>query len=118
MPEQLETKILPLLPLTSGVVLPGMVVTITLETDEARTAAEAARSQDGTMLLVPRTGPGFARVGTVGVIEDTGKLRNGLEALVIRGLHRAVVTTGVAGTGDATWVMVADAEERNADTPR
>jgi hypothetical protein len=38
MPEQLDTKILPLLPLTSGVVLPGMVVTITLETDEARVA--------------------------------------------------------------------------------
>jgi ATP-dependent Lon protease len=118
MPEQLDTKILPLLPLTSGVVLPGMVVTITLETDEARTAAEAARSQDGTMLLVPRVGSGFARIGTVGVIEDTGRLRNGLEALVIRGLSRAAVTTGVAGTGDATWVMVADAQEQNADTPR
>ena len=65
MPEQLDTKILPLLPLASGVVLPGMVVTIALESDEARSATEAARSQDGTFLLVPRVGSGFARVGTV-----------------------------------------------------
>ena len=36
MPEQLDTKILPLLPLQTGVVLPHMVVTLTLETPEAR----------------------------------------------------------------------------------
>ena len=33
---------LPLLPLTTGVVLPGMVVTIALETDQARGAWAAA----------------------------------------------------------------------------
>jgi ATP-dependent Lon protease len=118
MPEQLDTKILPLLPLTSGVVLPGMVVTLMLETDEARAAAEAARSNDDTLLLVPRVGDAYARVGTVATIEDAGRLQNGVEALVIRGTGRAVVTTGVAGTGDATWVMVADAVETNADTER
>ena len=36
MAEQLDTRILPLLPLTSGVVLPGMVVTIPLESPEAK----------------------------------------------------------------------------------
>ena len=35
---------LPLLPLTSGVVLPGMVFTMALESDESRVAVEAARS--------------------------------------------------------------------------
>ena len=44
---------LPLLPLTSGVVLPGMVFTMALETDEARTAAEAAGSVGGELVLVP-----------------------------------------------------------------
>ena len=29
-----------------------------------------------------------------------------MEALVIRGLHRAMIGSGVAGTGDATWVQV------------
>jgi ATP-dependent Lon protease len=118
MPEQLETQILPLLPLTSGVVLPGMVVTLTLETEDAQRAAEAARSHDDQLLLVPRVANRYATVGTVAVIEDIGRLRNGMEALVIRGLHRAVVGTGVAGTGDATWVSISDAIETNADTSR
>src|SRR6266508_1325299 len=102
MAEQLDRNILPLLPLTSGVVLPGMVVTLTLETEDARGAAEAARSHDGHLLLVPRVGSRYATVGTVAQIEDIGRLPNGMEALIIRGLHRTVVGTGVAGTGDAT----------------
>src|SRR5438477_418764 len=47
-----DTFILPVLPLGSGVVLPQMVVTIALETPEARAAADAA--VDGVVLLVPR----------------------------------------------------------------
>jgi len=54
----------------------------------------------------------------VAKIEDSGTLQNGMEALVIRGLHRAVVGTGVAGTGDATWVQVEDAVETNDHTDR
>jgi ATP-dependent Lon protease len=106
-PEQLETTILPLLPLTTGVVLPHMVVTLTLETPEARAAVSAARSAGDTLLLVPRTESGaYARVGTVAVIEEMGRTPNGMEALVIRGLHRAVIGSGVAGTGEAVWVQV------------
>ena len=41
MPE-LDTLTLPVLPLSAGVVLPQMVITLALETDEARAAAEAA----------------------------------------------------------------------------
>jgi len=40
----LDTLTLPLLPLTTGVVLPGMVVTLTLESPEARAAVDAAAS--------------------------------------------------------------------------
>src|SRR3954453_11925417 len=115
-PEQLDTQILPLLPLTSGVVLPGMVITLMLETDEAKAAATAAREQGDLLVLVPRTENRYAAVGTVAKIEDSGRLQNGMEALVIRGLHRAVVGTGVAGTGDATWVQVEDAPETNENT--
>ena len=39
---------LPLLPLTSGVLLPGMVFTMALESDEAIAAVEAAVAADGT----------------------------------------------------------------------
>ena len=48
-----ETVTLPLLPLKSGVILPGMVFTMALESDEARVAVEAARSAGGRLLLVP-----------------------------------------------------------------
>ena len=105
MPE-LSIETLPLLPLTSGVVLPGMVVTATLETPESRAAASAAEEAGGQLLLVPKVDGRYARVGTVAKIEDTGELPNGQLAAVVRGLHRARVETGVAGTGEATWVQV------------
>jgi ATP-dependent Lon protease len=99
----IDTQVLPLLPLTTGVVLPGMVVTLTIESDEAQAAVDA---DGGELLLVPRVGDRYARIGTVAQVEDVGRLRNGTEALVIRGLHRAVVGLGVPGTGRATWVQV------------
>jgi ATP-dependent Lon protease len=102
---QLDTQILPLLPLTSGVVLPGMVVTLTIESDDARRAIAASESSDGELLLVPKVGSRYAKIGTVAKVEDVGRLRNGLDALVIRGLHRSVVGTGVAGTGEGVWVQ-------------
>ena len=113
MPE-IDTYALPLLPLTTGVVLPGMVVTLTIESDEARAAVDAAAASaddERRLLLVPRADGRYARVGTVATIEDVGALRNGTEALVIRGLHRAVVGVGVPGTGDAVWVQVEPVEE-------
>ncbi len=100
----IDTQVLPLLPLTTGVVLPGMVVTLTIESDEARAAVDAA--DGGELLLVPRVDDRYARIGTVAKVEDIGRLRNGTEALVIRGLHRATVGLGVPGTGEATWVQV------------
>src|SRR5438270_4031545 len=92
MPE-LTLSTLPVLPLATGVVLPGMVVTIALETPEAVAAADAAGS--GQVLLVPRLDGAYASVGTVAAVEDQGELRNGLRALVVRGLHRAVIGAGV-----------------------
>ncbi|MEX0754836.1 MAG: endopeptidase La [Actinomycetota bacterium] len=110
MTELQTTDVLPLLPLTTGVVLPGMVVTLTVESDEARTAVAAAQSGDGRLLLVPRTDSGYARVGTVATLEDVGTLNSGLEALVIRGTARATLGVGVPGTGEATWVQVDEVE--------
>ncbi|MFI5040932.1 MAG: endopeptidase La [Acidimicrobiales bacterium] len=97
---------LPLLPLTSGVVLPGMVVTMALETDEARAAADAARTADGQLLLVPRVDGRYARVGTISAIEEAGQLPSGIQALVVRGVQRAMIGAGVPGTGEALWVSV------------
>ena len=114
---EIDTQALPLLPLTTGVVLPGMVVTLTIESDEARAAVDAATEGDGLLLLVPRLDGRYARVGTVAKIEDIGALRSGTEALVIRGLNRAVVGVGVPGTGEAIrvqadWVSETEPSER------
>jgi ATP-dependent Lon protease len=114
----LDTHVLPLLPLTTGVVLPGMVVTLTLESEEAQRAVVAAESNDSELLLVPRIGQRYARVGTVARVEDVGRLQNGMDALVIRGLHRAVVGVGVPGTGDATWVQAEPAADPDETSPR
>jgi ATP-dependent Lon protease len=101
---ELHTETLPLLPLTTGVVLPGMVVTLTLESPEASAAVEAAAQ--GELILVPRIQGRYARVGTVAKVEEVGRVRGGAEAIVIRGLHRGVVGLGVPGTGSATWVEI------------
>ncbi len=96
---------LPLLPLAAGVVLPQTVVTLALETDEARAAAAAALDGDRHVLLVPRTETGYAGVGTVARVEDSGELPNGAQAVILRGLRRAVLGAGIAGTGPGLWVQ-------------
>ncbi|HEY3724344.1 MAG TPA: endopeptidase La [Acidimicrobiia bacterium] len=108
MAELTDTQALPVLPLATGVVLPNTVATLTLETDEARAAVAAANDGDGRLLLVPRIDGRYARVGTVAVVEESGELPNGLAAAIIRGLHRATLGTGVAGTGTALWVEAHD----------
>jgi ATP-dependent Lon protease len=113
---ELDIQALPLLPLTTGVVLPGMVVTLTIESDEARAAVGAsAEGDDALLLTVPRVEGRYARVGVVAKIEDVGRMRNGVEAIVIRGLRRATVGLGVPGTGEATWVQIEPAEEPVTD---
>jgi len=99
----LSTVTLPVLPLTTGVVLPGMVLTVALETTEAQVAAKAA-GDDGHLLLVPRVEGRYASVGVIARIESTGTLPNGTSALVIRAINRARVGAGVVGAGDALWL--------------
>ncbi|MEO6627428.1 MAG: LON peptidase substrate-binding domain-containing protein, partial [Aquihabitans sp.] len=116
MPET-KTLTLPVLPLTSGVVLPGMVLTIALETDDARAAVEAA-GDDGRLLLVPRVGGRHANVGTVATIESRGTLPSGIPALVVRATERALIGAGVAGTGSVLWVEANPVEPEVTDEAR
>jgi ATP-dependent Lon protease len=99
-----EIVTLPLLPLKSGVILPGMVFTMALESNESRVAVEAARSAGGRLLLVPHIEGRYANVGVIAEVQEEGSLPGGLEAIVIRGDQRATIGTGVPGTGDALWV--------------
>jgi len=109
-----KTVTLPLLPLKSGVVLPGMVFTMALESEEARVAVEAARSAGGHLLLVPHIEGRYASVGVIAEVLEEGSLPGGLEAIAIRGGQRAVIGTGVPGTGDALWVEAEPLDEGEA----
>jgi ATP-dependent Lon protease len=117
----LQHLALPLLPLASGVVLPSMVVTLALESEEAKAAADAALGLpegERRLLLVPRVDGRFATVGTVAAVDQAGELPNGVPALILRGLHRAHLGSGVAGTGAALWVEADAIAEPAVDTPR
>ena len=104
MPE-LQITTLPLMPLTTGVILPGMVVTLTADTDEAKAAVAAAERGDGRLLLVPFVDGRYARTGTIGKIENAGDLPGGIRGLIIRGIERATVGAGVATGGTALLVQ-------------
>src|ERR1700693_4447684 len=88
-----------------------MVVTLALETTEAREAAAGAEAGDGRLLLVPKLGDRYAKVGTVARIENRGELDGGASALVLRGISRAVVGPAVPSEHPGLWVsteLVAD----------
>src|SRR5580692_11248693 len=111
-----ETLSLPVLPLDDTVVLPTMVVPVEISGSEVRAAIEAARLSASTpgdaknsdakpqLLLVPRIGGKYSSVGTLGVVEQTGRLPSGEPAAVIRGLSRVRIGTGTVGPGAALWV--------------
>ncbi len=116
----IATSALPLLPLDAGVVLPGMTITLALETPEARAAAEAASGAGNRLVLVPRLGRSsgpdassgrYARVGTVAQVERSGALPGGTPAIVVQGQERATVGAATATAGAALWVNVEIVEE-------
>ncbi|MGD0881278.1 MAG: endopeptidase La [Acidimicrobiales bacterium] len=97
---------LPLLPLTSGVLLPGMVFTMALESEEAIAAVEAAEAADGTLVIVPFIDGRYSSVGAIAEVTERGQLPGGMAAVVVRGVERARLGTAVPGTGRALWVEV------------
>jgi len=107
---------LPVLPLTDMVVLPGMVVPIQLDEPEYRAAVDAAQSaeRDGgerRLLVAPRLDGRYPSVGTVAVLEQVGRMPNGEQAAVVRGVSRARIGAGVSGPGAALWVEVEPVED-------
>jgi ATP-dependent Lon protease len=111
--QSLQPNTLPALPLPDGVVLPGMVVTISAESDEAKAAAASAE-EGRELLLVPRIGERFAKVGAIATVESTGVLPGGVAALVVRATGRARLGAGVVGTGAGLWVTAEPLTEHPA----
>jgi ATP-dependent Lon protease len=93
---------LPVVPLTSTVVLPNAVVTLALDAEAGRRAATQASRADGKVLLVPRYEGGYAKVGTIAHVETMGELPDGTVAAIVRTEQRALIGAGVAGEG--LWV--------------
>jgi len=108
-----ETLSLPVLPLDDTIVLPTMVVPLDTSGTEVRAAIEAARhaasAPDSSetkpqVLLVPRLDGKYSPVGTLGYVEQVGRLPSGEPAAVIRGVSRVRIGSGTVGPGAALWV--------------
>lgn len=103
-----ESETLPVLPLPDGVVFPEMVITVAIQSDEARSAVDAARTD--RLLMVPKLNTSddessrYARIGVIGRIEDRGELPDGTSAITVRATHRARVGAGVIGATSGLWV--------------
>ncbi|MCZ2524206.1 endopeptidase La [Streptomyces sp. HB2AG] len=115
-----STLTLPLLPLDDSVVLPGMVVPLDLSDNEVRAAVEAAQSaapgsRKPRVLLVPRVDGRYAAVGTLGSVEQVGRLADGERAAVIRGESRCRIGAGTTGPGAALWVEATEVVENVPD---
>jgi ATP-dependent Lon protease len=92
-----------LVPLEDTVVFPGMNVTLTVDVgDEDR------------VVLVPRHESEYAAVGTVAEVTDRVRMRGGMRAVTLEGLHRGVIG---AAHSDALGRLRAEVEERPDENP-
>ena len=107
-----STVTLPVLPLRNGVVFPHMVITVGIESDEARRAVAAAEENGGRLLLIPRTDDSFATVGTIAEIQEISD--EGTVTALIAGVQRARVGAGRPGSNEVLWVEAFPVEDPEA----
>ena len=104
---------LPVLPVPA-VVLPGTVLTLTLESDAAQAAVRAAQAGDGRVLLLAEAA---GDIGVVGAVPNTGALPGGQLAAIIQAETRARVVQTLVGERSGTFAdLELLADERS--TPR
>ncbi len=108
----LPVTILPILRLPS-VVLPGTVITILLDQDEARAAVEAAGRGDGRLVLLADDG----EMGVIARVPNTATLPNGEQAAIVQAERRVrvvAVHSSERGAEHADVELIAEARP----TPR
>ncbi len=105
---EILTQTLPVLPLRNGVVFPNMVVTVSIESEEARHALAATESTSGRLVLVPRIDGRYSPVGTIVTVQEVNR-DNGVTAL-IAGETRARIGSGQNGDNGVLWVEVEPVE--------
>ncbi len=120
-----ETLTLPVLPLDDEVVLPTMVVPLDMSDSQVRAAIEAARAvaddrpdvpgvrsaAKPMVLMVPRLDGRYSAVGTLGLVEQVGRLPGGEPGAVVRGVSRVRIGAGTTGPGGALWVEATVVDE-------
>jgi ATP-dependent Lon protease len=92
-----------LVPLEDTVVFPGMNVTLTVDVGD-----------ENRVVLVPRHESEYAAVGTVAEVTDRVRMRGGVRAVTLEGLHRGVI--GAAHT-DSLGRLRAEVDERPDENP-
>src|SRR5262249_48948788 len=92
-----------LIPLEDVVVFPNMTVTLPVEV-----------GSDSQVLLVPRHGNDYARVGVVAEVTDRIRVAGRAQAVALTGLHRAVLG---AARPDPAGGLRAEVEEHPDETP-
>ena len=102
-----DTVVFPVVPLPDAVLLPGTVATLTLDTDDARSAVAAARAGEGRVVVVPTLPGRSARIGVIAEIEQVGQLPTGAEAAILRVVQRAALSAEVVGERSGRWQEVA-----------
>src|SRR5207237_444997 len=112
-----KTMKLPVLPLTQAVVLPRMSATIPMDSEDARSAVQAALAQDGLLLLLPKVDSRYATVGVVAKIEEQGNLPDGTEVAAVQGRTRAVLGQVTPENG-SLWAQVELAPDPTAWSDR
>jgi len=93
------TRRLPVLPVPA-VVMPGTVLTLTLDSDAAQAAVRAAQAGDGRVLLLSEAG---GDLGVVGAVPNTGSLPGGQLAAIIQAETRARVVQTHVGERSGTF---------------
>src|SRR5437870_4693825 len=88
-----------------------MMLPIAVESEEAHAAFAAARENDGLVLLVPKVDGRYGKTGTVAQIEESGRLPNGREASVIRGLYRGILNGAASNREGTLWITVEPAPD-------
>ncbi|MDH5518912.1 MAG: endopeptidase La [Acidimicrobiia bacterium] len=95
----------PVLPIPDGVIFPEMVVTVTMQSDEARRLLEdVGGDAKTTLLLVPKTDDKYAKVGVTATVVGRDRMPDSTPVVTLRAHHRAVVGSGVIGRTGGLWV--------------
>ena len=104
-------KSLPMFPLSEGILLPGMVLTLTLEAPEAAAAVAIAAESSGELVVVPRVEGRYASVGVIAEVLEVGQVPGGPRAVVVSGQARARLGIAIPDSGDALMVQTEPIEE-------